>query len=651
MRFRLCAALGVLFWLTGPASADPGDERIAQARDAATRGDAQRLGALAATPTDHVLEPYVQYWLLSARIARTSEPAPTEQVASFLQQNAGSWLAEKLRTEWARRLGREGLWSQFNGEFALLGQADQELQCYAIQADNAGAAESRRALMAQWLTLLDVPDSCLLPMQSLLVDGTLSADDGWQRFRRLVEGKRLGAARRTLGWLAEAQAVNPATIQMALESPERFLNSPAAQSPGGRAGRELVLAALARLVRSDLGGALARWRALESADYRDDERAYVLGQLGWMGGIKQLPEANGWFVRARGVVMSEEQRAWQARVALRAGDWAAVRAAIESMSVSQREQADWTYWLGRALRQQGMAQEAQALFARSAGLPTFYGILSAEALGRHFVWPQPAQPASAMEIEQVRNLGDIRRAEALVRLNLRTESLREWNWALRGADDRFLLAAAEYARRIGLYDRAINTAERTRNQHDFGLRYLAPYYDVFAKEARVNSLDVAWVYGLVRQESRFLPVARSGVGAQGLMQVMPDTGRWIARKTGMDNYTHDWLTRIDTNVQLGTAYLGHVLASLDNQPVLASAAYNAGPGRALRWRGSKALEGAVYAETIPITETRDYVKKVMANSVIYAVLFDERSALLERRLGRVPGQGEGSSPADDAAGS
>ena len=306
------------------------------------------------------------------------------------------------------------------------------------------------------------------------------------------------------------------------------------------------------------------------------------------------------------------------------------------MSPTQRDQADWTYWMGRALRQQGRSDEARTLFERYAGQASFYGILATEALGRTFTWPQPAPPASAQDISQIQSLGDIRRAEALFQLNMRTESLREWNWAMRGADDRFLLAAAEYARRIGLYDRAINTAERTRNQHDFSLRYLAPYYDVFAKQAQVNSVDVAWVYGLVRQESRFTPAARSGVGAQGLMQVMPATGRWIAKKIGANNYSPDWLTRVDTNVTLGTAYLSHVLSSLDDLPVLASAAYNAGPGRAKRWRDTKPLEGAVYAETIPISETRDYVKKVMANSVVYAVLFDGRPTQLEKRLGKVP---------------
>lgn len=637
MQLRLCTALAALLWLA-PALADQGDARIIAARDAATRGDTRKLESLAASPTDHVLEPYVQYWLLSARVARLSESAPADEIGEFLRQNAGTWLAEKLRSEWAKRLAKQGQWPQFNAEYNLLFLPDQELQCAAIQTGNANAADALEALARQWLTLVDVPDACVPPLQSLVDAGRISGEDTWQRFRRLVETNRLTAARRTAGWLPESSAPNAANLQLALDSPARFLASPAAKSPSGRSGRELVLAALTRLARSDAREALARWQSLGPNSYRAEERAYVMGQIGWSAALLQLPEATSWFAQVRDIPMSDEQRAWQVRAALRGGDWNAVRTAIQAMPAAQRDLPEWTYWLGRALRNEKSA-DAQALFARIAAQPHFYGILATEALGSNFVWPQPAPTASAQEVAQVQGLGDIRRAEALVRINMRTESMREWNWALRGADDRFLLAVAEYARRIGFYDRAINTAERTRTQHDFSLRYLAPYYDVFSRQAKAQGLDIAWLYGLVRQESRFVPVARSSAGAQGLMQVMPATGRWIAKKIGIANYDGDWLTRVDGNVQLGTAYLAHVLSTLNNMPVLASAAYNAGPGRAKRWRDGKPLEGAIYAETIPITETRDYVKKVMANSVIYATLFDRRPVSLEKRLGRVPAEG------------
>lgn len=151
--------------------------------------------------------------------------------------------------------------------------------------------------------------------------------------------------------------------------------------------------------------------------------------------------------------------------------------------------------------------------------------------------------------------------------------------------------------------------------------------------ARNQSLDDAWVYGLMRQESRFVTNAKSTVGASGLMQLMPATAKWVARKIGLKNFSQSQVNDTETNVLLGTSYMRLVMESLDNHPVLASAAYNAGPGRARKWRADRPLEGAVYAETIPFSETRDYVKKVMSNSVYYSALFDGKPQSIKSRLG------------------
>lgn len=635
-KFILCAAL---LAIATAVRADPGDDRIIAARDAASRGDLQRLATLAANPTNHVLEPYVQYWLLSARIARTADPTPGDAVADFLRRYAGSQLAERLRMAWAKRLANEKRWAQFDAEYSQLLQPDQETQCLAAQSGGSSAADALRGLLAVWPTQLDLPGTCDAPTQTLVSNGNLSPDDVWQRFRRLVENKRLTQARDLLRWEPDSQNPNPALVSAALDNPSRFLNSSAAQIPASRGAREAVLAALVRLSRSDVRDAANRWRSLENSGFRPEERAYAWGQLAWMAAAAQMPEAASWFAQANGTQLNEDQRAWRVRVALRTGDWAGVRAAIEAMPQEQRELPDWTYWLGRALQAQGRVADAQRLYQKIADQPQFYGILATEALGRQYAWPKSAAPVTTQELARAQTAPELQRSIALYRLDMRTEGMREWNWVLRGADDRFLLAVAEFARRNGMYDRAINTAERTRTEHDFSLRYLAPYYDVFAREAQAQNLDLAWVYGLTRQESRFQPVVRSGAGAQGLMQIMPSTGRWIARRQGYRDFDASWLGRVDTNVALGCAYLRHVLDLLSNNPVMASAAYNAGPGRPRRWRDSRMMEGAVFAETIPISETREYVKRVMTNAEMYATLFDRRPVSLTTRLGRIPASG------------
>ncbi len=230
---------------------------------------------------------------------------------------------------------------------------------------------------------------------------------------------------------------------------------------------------------------------------------------------------------------------------------------------------------------------------------------------------------------------EILRSLTLLRLGLRVEGVREWNWAMRGLNDRELLAASVVAERAGNFDRAIAAADRTKEEHDYTLRYLTPYSEEVRPAARRQSLDDAWVYGLMRQESRFVTNAKSSAGASGLMQLMPATAKWVAKKIGLQDYHHGRVNDTETNLLLGTSYMRMVMESLDNHPVLASAAYNAGPGRARRWRAERSLEGAIYAETIPFTETRDYVKKVMSNAVYYSALFEGRPQSIKTRLGTI----------------
>jgi soluble lytic murein transglycosylase len=169
---------------------------------------------------------------------------------------------------------------------------------------------------------------------------------------------------------------------------------------------------------------------------------------------------------------------------------------------------------------------------------------------------------------------------------------------------------------------------------------------VFREYAATHGVDEAWVLGLVRQESRFNTDARSSAGAAGLMQVMPGTARYVASRLGLRNYRPKNVADVETNVTLGTGYMKMVMQQLGH-PVLASAAYNAGPSRARRWRDARALEGAVYVESIPFPETRDYVRKVMANSVFYAALLGQSPVSLKARLGAILPPGAVEPPIED----
>ena len=632
--------LWLLTFIPFLALSAPGDDKVLAAREAFRNGERIKLGrqvvALAAQTSQHDLQPWVDYWRLQQRL----DDGDSDGVREFLALQQGSYLAEKVRGEWLKLLGKQRKWDEFLREYAGLAQPDQELVCYEMQGrssngQNPPAFDEVRAL---WTAVLDLPDSCLPLMEQLIAAGRIDANDVWERMRRLLEVKKLRAAKHTAAYLPAPQRPAAKTLDATADKPARALDKLPGNFAATRLGREMALFAVQRLAHSDPIAAAKRWQKIQNA-FSEAERGYAWGQLALQAAQQHLPEAVQWYLLAGDGRLSDEQLAWQVRAALRAHDWPMVLRTIERMPAKMAAQSDWSYWQARALVVHNRQDEARALYQKIGGQPNFYGNLADEELNRLILVPPRAAPPSPEELAAARDNPGLRRALALFRLDLRLEGLREWNWTLRGMNDRQLLAAADLALRSEVFDRAISAADRTQVQHDYALRYLAPFRDSVEPLAKEMAMDSGWVYGLMRQESRFMMKAHSDVGAKGLMQLMPKTAQWVAKKIGLKGYHPARVADLGTNVTLGTNYLKMVLTSLDNHPVLASAAYNAGPGRARRWRAEVPLEGAIYAETIPFSETRDYVKKVMSNAVYYSTLFEDKPQSLKSRLGMVGARG------------
>ncbi|MCC4114090.1 lytic transglycosylase domain-containing protein [Aromatoleum toluclasticum] len=631
----LWAALAlVLAGLTQGAWGQIGDDRILAAREALRTGDRAALERLAAEREPHVLDPYVRYWRLTNVLARPEAP-PVGELNEFLLREADSLLAERLRGDWLRHMAREYDWSGFLQVYADLREPDAELRCLQRNARlESGDMSVLDEVRARWMELADNHNACEPVFLTLAMAGHIGSDELWWRARRQIDSRSPSNARATISWMKAADAPFLGDFDRMMKSPSAWLDRLPANFAVSRAGRELALGALVRIAREDVSSAYARFARIEER-LGTEERAYIHATLGHHGSLQGSPGATRWFRAAGKVPMSAEQRAWRVRAELRVEDWRGVQAAIEDLTAAEQAQPEWTYWLGRALTAQNRPVEAAALYQRIAGQPSFYGILAGEELGNAFAAPSRSGTVTAEDIARAEADPGLRRALALYRLEMRTEGMREWNWSLRGRDEGFLIAAARLALRNEIYDRAINTAERTDPQANFDLRFLTPYRQLIEPQVHQQGLDMAWVYGLMRQESRFIAPARSSSGAQGLMQVMPATGKWVARKIGLAGYHPGMLTDPDTNVLLGTSYMRLILEDLDDHPVLASAGYNAGPGRARKWRDERPLEGAIYAETIPFDETRDYVKKVMANAVIYAAMLEAKPQSLKARLGTI----------------
>ncbi|MDR2365214.1 MAG: lytic transglycosylase domain-containing protein [Zoogloeaceae bacterium] len=632
MRFFVCAALIALPPFVACAAQEETDDNLfLAAREAFRIGDRSTLETLNETLSEHVLAPWVDYYRLRQGLEKRDEAA----VLAFIERERGNYLGERLRADWLGVLAKRADWRGLLAHYRKLTAPDQDARCLSVLARvkrNEDAAW--REAEELWTTLIDAPEGC----QHLfaLLGREVGDDLYWQRARLLVEQGKMEAARRVLQFLSAAQQPDKKDFGQISKQPARWLAQLKAEDfSGGRARREIVALAIARLARSEPLAARSRLETWQ-ARLGPQASAWCWGQIALSGARQHMPEALGWFSRSSPKARSKDVSEWHVRAALRVKDWYAVLAAIRSMPKTLREQPAWIYWQARAHKEVGHFAIAHEEFQRLRGQANFYGNLTDEELGLPIGIPPPAALPSAAEMSVARAHPGLLRALALLRLDLRIEGVREWNWSVRDMEDRQLLAAAHFAYERQAYDRAISAAERTRAQHDYSLRFLAPFASQVRLAAREQALDDAWVYGLMRQESRFIVQAKSSAGASGLMQLMPATAKWVAKQIGLKNYDYKQVNDTEINLLLGTAYMRMVLERLHQHPVLASAAYNAGPGRARAWCANAPLEGAIYVETIPFNETRDYVKKVMSNAVYYAILFTGKPASLRARLGEVP---------------
>ena len=633
----LALALSAPATQAAPSRSQTQDEIFLAARAAVRAGDYDKLARYDVQLQGHVLAPYVESWILRARLDDSSP----EEVRAFLVRQQGSFLAEQVRKEWLKILGKRQQWDLFRTEFPQLLGDDGEVTCYALQArwqlrDESALAEVR----AQWYAPRELPQGCVPLAEVIISSGQFTSRHVWDRVRLLLETGSASAAWRAAEYLPPKEALDRGQLFSVAAGPQRYLDDKK-KDLSRRPVRELTLFALQRMARNDPVAAADYWNKKLRARFSAEEQGYAWGQLALQAARRNLPQALDWYGNADvpGVALSEEQLAWRVRAALRQGNWREVKAATEKMSPLQRNEPTWVYWLGRAAQAQGNSPEAQTLFARIAGEHHFYARLAAEELGHAFTIPPKGYTPTPEDVTALARVPGFQRALALYLLGQRFESAREWIWSIRGMDDKQLLVAAEFARQNEMFDRAINTADKTLALHDFSVRYLAPYRNALGEKARAQELEEAWVLGLVRQESRFIAAVKSSAGAAGLMQLMPATAKWVAHRMGMRDYSWARVTDTDVNAALGTYYLRHVLDDLDGNPVLAAAAYNAGPGRARKWRDTRALEGAIYAETIPFNETRDYVKKVMNNTMYYSALLGGQVRSLKTRLGTIAPRG------------
>ena len=615
----------------------PAARAVEQARDAMRAKQWQQLGNLVPKARGDVLEMYPAYWALRQQLWSARGASATQQAAQdFMDRYKGSYLADRVRAD-------RVLLAASSGDFLLvreLGQVrspNSQIRCAQLEARHMNG---ERAKASEALSVFAPASACWKLFDQLVADQVLTPAELVPMWLDAIENNKENDARRLAAYVLDRPDLDAYDAMM--RDPAKWL---ASQSGNPSAMRNVIISvSLARIAKKDLAQAESLLRAGWAKRLPRTDVQWVQSQMALQAVLSLDDRAYGWYRETEGARLSSVNHAWRIRSALRQPniDWAWVIQCIDQMPPDLRQDAAWVYWKARGLAATGNVARAKDMYAGIAKQFNFYGQLAAEELGQSIMAPARPQPVTSKELAEARENPALRRAVTLFKRGWRQEGVQEWNFALLGMSDRQLLAAAELARQEHIYDRVVNTSERTRNEVDFSQRFIAPFEGRVTAQAREIELDPAWVYGLIRQESRFIMDARSVVGASGLMQLMPATARWVAKKIGMTDFHPSKVNEFDTNTKLGTSYLSMVLQDLGGSQVLASAGYNAGPGRPMLWRSklSHPVEGAIFAETIPFNETRDYVKHVMSNATYYAALFSGQPQSLKERLGEIAPQGQ-----------
>ena len=653
--------------LAAPASSTAqADAVITDMAQAFKRGDRKRLSALLPQAKGHPLEPWAAYWELKARLDEASH----QEIRSFFGRYPATYQEDRLRNDWLLLLGQRRDWTTLSDEHAHYRMRDdRELRCYILTVEllekgaqaNPGIADEVRK---NWMGMKEADDGCTLAADRLYFTKQFTSLDIWRKARLMVEHNRPRSARNAV------QIVAPDSAQLvtdAFNNADKFLAKHIAAPQKVR--QELLVMALIKVATADADKADKLMRNKWQPYLTTEERHWVWGVIGRQAAMRLDDDALTHFSRvAHDRDLNDDMLGWKVRAALRAGNtpkWLVVENAIAAMSPEARKDPTWVYWHARAMLARKkiapqVQQDATAMLESIAGVRGFYEQLALEELGRKITVPARPPAPSAEEMDAARRNPSLQRALYAIGMGLRAEGVREWNYATNLVDaqgkagmmnDRELLAAAQHACDNQVWDRCINTSERTRLSIDFEQRFPMPHKDAVLARSRQINLDPAYVYGLIRQESRFITDARSHVGASGLMQVMPATAKWTAKKIGLTQFTADQINDRDTNIAIGTSYLKLVLDSFEGSMPLAAGAYNAGPSRSRRWRAPSngtgpVLEGAIWAENVPFNETRDYVKKVLSNTTNYAALITGQPQSLKARLGLV-GPRDATAPAEN----
>lgn len=580
---------------------------------------------------DYALYPYLQYQRLKTQLHKEKE------IQLFLTAYKDSRYASLLRRYWLLSMAKKGQWTRFIEHYQPSKKMSLQCHFHLAQYKTGDTQVALEAAKKLWLKPQSAPKAChalfAIFKSSLLYDQDLA----WKRFKMaLRKGKKRNLA------LAHALVKNmPKSARKSAQLWLKVYNKPMLitqskkwNTKDAKAG-DIFAQGIYRLSRKHLDLAIRTWDAQKNDFKMDrDTSDYVEKRLGLVLAYRgKATEAHAYLSQLANP--DKEARQWRVRVALRKQNWQLVSDALENLTDEEKAEEKWRYWLARALEKTDAVKEAKLIYTELAKERSYYGFAAADKIQANYQLNDHPIILVPNALDTLKQQPEFKIIKELFALNRDKEAKWDWWFSVKQLDNEGIKTAAKLAQEWGMLQTAVFTVAKAKYWDDMILRFPIVFKEQIIQHAKAANLKPALVFGLIRQESVFNELAGSQVGARGLMQIMPATGRQIARELGVKWRSKSSLYEPETNLKFGTYYYKKQIDRFDGQVALAAAAYNAGPHRVKKWRPKKPMAMDIWIETIPFDETRKYVAIVLANIIIYQQRLQDQGLTMQKFLSKV----------------
>lgn len=616
---QICKIITLGIFLSLFAQNVLGDDRarFLQAEVALQRGNQGLYQKLKNELKNYPLYPY----LLFSEYDRSLHSLDADTLFAFINQYPDTPLSDMLRVRWLQNKAKQEDWTSF---LKAYGQSkDLNLQCYHLWARMQTQQNKNEVLedvVPLWISGKEHPKACEAVFQVFERSHYLTRPFIWQRIKVAMQEGNLRIVRHMTQYIKSNERALVELWIMIHHNPYLITQSKYFNQ-NHPAILEMIVHGVSKIAKKQPETAIQIWAQI-GRRYAFSERHWgaVVRSIGLSFAAQKNPEAERWLSKVPNVYANQAVHESRVRMALAKEDWQRVLFWLKNFPETLAKEEIWQYWHGRALASLNQGSAAQQIMEKLSQTRSFYGFLASQHMQKPYAIAQQKFPVDNTTLNDISKKESVRRARELHLLGREAKAREEWLMGAQFMSDKERHSAAALALKWGLPNWSILALSKAQNKNDLSLRFPIVHSDKINRAAKHTELDPAFIFAITRQESAFVTKAKSSAGALGLMQLMPDTARLVAKKHQVPLKNLNALMDPETNIKLGSRYLRMMLNTYENHPILATAAYNAGPGRIKKWLPPNPMSADTWIETIPFKETREYVKNVMTYTVIYREL-------------------------------